>query len=104
MDKVQGCIVLPRLMPKAMQTNSSDNRPEYGVTAQLAQRLGITTGRIRELRTKSNAIDEICDDYEECNSRLEKLEQMGEADSLQAKDYRELKDQLERELEQHLEH
>lgn len=85
-----------------MQADPSNERLINDGTAQLAEKLGISAGRIRELRAQSKTIDEICGDYAECMSRLDKLEQLGDANSLHAKDYRELRDQLEQELKRHL--
>jgi len=85
-----------------MQADPSNERPVCDGTAQLAEKLGITAEHIRELRTKSKTIDEICDDYAECISRLDKLAQLGDANSLHVQDYRELRDQLEQELRRQL--
>lgn len=89
-------------METAMQTNPFDEQPVPEGARQLAQRLGITESRIHELRAACKVIDEICADYGECVCRLEQLEQTAGADSPQARDYRELKEQLEGELEGHV--
>ena len=85
-----------------MQANSSEDWPSQQALRPLAQRLGITEGRIQELRRASETIEEICGDLEKCCVKVLRLEQTGQAATPQARDYREMRDQLEQELERHL--
>jgi len=85
-----------------MQANSFKDRPEHETLRSLAQRLGTTEGRIQELRRASETIDEICGDLEKCCAKVLRLEQTGQGATPQAGDYREMRDQLEQELERHL--
>ena len=86
-----------------MKPKPSAQRPLHEPLRGLECRLGLSEGRIAELRQASEAAHEICADYEECCFKLLSLEQKGGADSRQAQDYREMRDQLERELKRHLE-
>jgi len=85
-----------------METKPTGDRSITASLQQLEHRLVMREGRISELRLTDETVNEICADYEACCSKLLKLEQTGEAATQQARDYRELRDQLERELGRHL--
>ena len=63
----------------------------------------IDTGLIARLRGECELFREICADYEECCGKLLSLEQTGAAAGRQLHDYREMRDQLERDLRRCLE-
>ena len=67
-----------------------------------AQHRQLKPDRIAGLRQESEVFREICADYEECCAQLLKLEKNSMA-SGQFRDYSEMRDQLERELQWHLE-
>ena len=78
-----------------------DCPPDDGL-GLLEQRLGIEPGRIAKLRGESDGFAEICADYEECCSKLRSLKQNTVSAGMRVRDYEEMRDQLEWELERHL--
>jgi len=85
-------------------TESSGGAPPPGDNLRLLeQRLGIKPSRAAGLKVECPIFFEICADYEDCCSKLLGLEQHGSAASRQAQDYREMRDELERELRRCLE-
>ena len=65
----------------------------------LANRWQIHPDRIVRARRESEAFQEICADYEECCAKLVSLEKDTDANDHRLRDYLEMRDHLERDLE-----
>jgi hypothetical protein len=89
-------------MTASTQSNSGAWSPGDNLRL-LEQRLGIKPSQAARLKAECSIFSEICADYEECITKRLGFEQNGSAASQQARDYRELCDELERELRRCLE-
>jgi len=89
-----------------MQVSSegSEKDPLVGqALLSFARNRHIEQDLIARLMSEHEPFREVCSDYEECCGKLLSLEKKGAAADRQLLDYREMRDQLERDLERHLE-